>query len=102
MKKVIILVASMVLILMSPIMAEDDVEKDKVYSIFLEEEATYALKRLESTEFQNIPCLKGIYIGKGEWLQGKTIYIPKNQINIIVEYNSFDDYKNAMKKVYRP
>ncbi|MGA2604350.1 MAG: hypothetical protein ABSG14_08990 [Verrucomicrobiia bacterium] len=67
----------------------------KVYAIFLGTRSSYALEGVEAVDFNGVKCLKGRHVDM-TWAAGKTCYIPVDRIDSIVEYESFDQYKQNL------
>jgi hypothetical protein len=63
---------------------------------------SYVLKELEGVEFMGIRCIKGIHIPvkDSNWTNGKTVYIPVDNVSTITEFPSYEDYKDRIKKFY--
>jgi hypothetical protein len=74
-------------------------EREKVYIIGLRDgQHSYAVSRVERTEFLGIPCLKGsgAYSASHRWLHGKTVFIPVTEIDVITEFDSRGEHDAAM------
>ena len=53
------------------------------------------INNISHVTFQGIECLKGMSVR--EWDRGQVVYIPVQHIYMLIEYDSFEDWKNAKK-----
>jgi hypothetical protein len=69
----------------------------KIYVIYLGSSASYVLENVERADFMGIKCLKGRFVDM-TWVKGKICYVPVDKISVINEFDSFDQYKEAIQK----
>ena len=50
-----------------------------------------------------VPCLKGTYhhpSSTTHWLDSQTMYVPLDKVLMVTEYDSYEAYKDALKRCY--
>jgi hypothetical protein len=78
----------------------------KVYQVYIAantESASYLLADATREEFMGVPCIKGTYrphTSSSHWLAGQVIYIPLDKVLTVIEYESFEAYRDALKRHY--
>ena len=77
--------------------AEQSGDKQKIYAVYVKEDS-YVLQPLDEISFKGIKCLTGTYARSGYWTSGKKIYIPVDNVNHIIEFDSLESYEKAVEK----
>jgi hypothetical protein len=102
MKRIIlsIIVSSMVMLCSVHSFAQQkDEPAKKVYLIYVNNfrSSSYVLEGIESSDFNGVKCLKGTHVDL-TWVANRTIYIPVDKIEEIIEYDSISQYKEDIDK----
>ena len=98
-----VLLTAVMLTLLVPAYAADDKPKTdaaadtKVYVIYLDAGKSYTLEGVEGVDFKGVKCLKGRH-SDITWAKGKMCYIPVDKISAIMEFDSFEQYKEDIQK----
>ena len=71
-----------------------------VVSLKGKESYTYTVILPERVDFHGLPCIKCKNVRVGNWLEGKTVLFPVDNIGYILEFSSYEDCKVAEKKYY--
>ena len=104
-RKISLVVVGVVLLAVPEKIAEAQQSKGKVYAIYLHSagrgDASYTLENIETVKFEGMECIKGRFALKENWLEGKNVYIPKDKIEVIAEFDTIGEYKSAVKKHYQ-
>jgi hypothetical protein len=63
---------------------------------------TYVMTDLENTDFMGERCIKGRlrYSGSAHFMSDKVMYIPLERVNTVTEYESYEAYREAVKRHY--
>lgn len=71
----------------------------KIYAIYVSDfhSSSYVLGDVEASDFNGVKCLKGKQVDL-TWVANRTVYIPVEKIENIVEYDSLEEYKNDIDK----
>ena len=78
----------------------------KAYLVYLRgqiENESYVIADVSREEFMGIPCIKGTYrpnTSPSYYMAGRTIYIPLDKVLYVMEYESLDAYREAVKRHY--
>jgi hypothetical protein len=69
----------------------------KMYLVYFsdDKDAAYELVNLEVVDFNGIKCLKGKQVDIS-WVKNTIVYVPVDKIKSVVEYESFQKYKDAL------
>ena len=62
---------------------------------------SYLLTDASRQEFMGVSCIRGIYRpnrSTSHWMGGRVTYIPLESILLVTEYDSFEDYCDALKR----
>jgi len=71
-----------------------------VYTIYVGthgDGAGYVLENVDAVDFKGVKCLKGSHVNL-TWARGKVCYVPVDKIDLIMEFASFDAYKNEIRE----
>ena len=79
---------------------EETSSAGKVYVISLKSKESYTVMQPERVDFYGVPCVKSKNVRVGNWLEGKTVLFPVDNIGYILEFSSYEDCKVAEKKYY--
>jgi len=72
--------------------------KDRIYLVYTEESTGATLERVEITQIGGLKFLKGESVRAGNWICGKTVYLPLGKVTCIVEFESMAQYEEAKAK----
>lgn len=64
---------------------------------------SYLLSDATREEFMGVPCIKGTYrpnTSTSHWMAGRVTYIPLDKVLFLTEYESFEAYRDALKRHY--
>ena len=53
------------------------------------------VKNISHVTFQGMECIKGTAVSK--WDEGRIVYIPVQHVHMLIEFDSFEDWKKAKK-----
>jgi hypothetical protein len=102
--KITVVLATIMVVLSAASYSADEKAKgiassdSKLYVIYLVQAGkTYVLEGVEGVDFKGVKCLKGRHADIG-WPKGKICYIPVDQISLIKEYDSLEQYKEDIQK----
>jgi hypothetical protein len=75
----------------------------KVYQFFVKKDlsdASYVLMDATHVEFLGMKCIRGTNRPAKEswWTNGNTVYIPVEMICSVIEFDSYDAYREALKR----
>jgi hypothetical protein len=75
-------------------------KNSRVYLINLGRRNTQiVLQDASPAKFMGMPCIKGTHhYRENFWTEGKTVYVPLENISDVVEFDSLAEYKQRVKK----
>jgi len=101
-----VLLIAMLLIFSVPSYSGDEKPKSeaapdaKVYLVYSTMQGrTAVLEGVEVVDFKGIKCLKGRHADL-TWSKGKVYYIPVDKIESIIEFDSLEQYKQAVQNFH--
>lgn len=82
-----------------PIVNNSTSESEKCYVYYLNPnyDCGGTVKNISHVTFQGIECIKGTAVRQKHWEDGRTVYIPIQHINTLIEFDSFEELEKARK-----